>query len=61
MSKQKVIDELIADFAEIQNMDKDGVDRNVRRMLSIAYSRGKLEVLEERNKELRRQLKAVTA
>jgi hypothetical protein len=61
MSKQKVIDELIADFAEIQNMDKDGVDRNVRRMLSIAYSRGKLEVLEERNKELRRQLKGVSA
>ena len=61
MSKQEVIDDAMSDFADIQNMSKDDIQRNVRRILSIVYSQGKLEVLEERNNELRRQLKGVSA
>ena len=61
MSRQEVIDNAMNDFADIQNMSKDDIQRNVRRILSIVYSQGKLEVLEERNDELRRQLKGVSA
>ena len=61
MSRQEVIDDAMSDFADIQNMSKDDIQRNVRRILSIVYSQGKLEVLEERNEELRRQLKGVSA
>ena len=61
MSRQEVIDNAMNDFADIQNMSKEDIQRNVRRILSIVYSQGKLEVLEERNEELRRQLKGVSA
>ena len=61
MSRQEVIDDAMNDFADIQNMSKDDIQRNVRRILSIVYSQGKLKVLEERNEGLRRQLKGVSA
>ena len=63
MSRQEVVNDALDDIKHMIKLYQDDPDvyERIRCVLNTVYRRGSIQILEERNEELRRQLKGVSA